>query len=324
VVRGYSLVADEQPSVVRAQEVAIDPDASIGAAFQALARAGFVHLCGNEDAVLRSGNPEAVHQMRVAVRRLRALLAAFHTALDRDATQFLRGELGWLQRQLGPARDWDVFLHGTLGPLAEGLRQEESLADLRRAVEEARHQAYVVARETLRDRRYTRLLLRFQLWLDSTHWDDKESATPLSGSVSSFAAKILDKRHRKLTKLADRHAELSEDELHEVRLRAKKLRYAAEFFRPLHPAKNTKKFIRTLIEIQDTLGSLHDAVVGRELLNVLKSPAAGNGHGAQSPALERAAGVAAGFQAARIADDIRRFGEVWPRFSKLKKFWPAD
>lgn len=324
VVRGYSLVADDQPSVVRAAEVSIDADSTIGAAFQALARAGFTHLCGNEDAVLRSGNPEAVHQMRVAVRRLRALLSAFHSVLDREATQFLRGELGWLQRQLGPARDWDVFLHGTLDPLAEGLRQGESLADLRRAAEDARHQAYGVARETLRDRRYTRLLIRFQLWLDSTGWDGEGPSKPLGGPITSFAATILDKRHRKLTKLAHRFDELSEDEMHEVRLRAKKLRYAAEFFRPLYPVKHTRKFIKTLIDIQDTLGSLHDAVVGRELLTVLKSCGEGDSRGSRSPALERAAGVAAGFQAARITDDIRRFGEVWPRFAKIKKFWPAD
>lgn len=324
VVRGYSLVGDDQPSVVKASEVDFPADSTIGAAFEALARAGFVHLCGNEDAVLRSGNPEAVHQMRVAVRRLRALLSAFHSVLDKDATHFLRGELGWLQRQLGPARDWDVFLHGTLGPLTEGLRQEESLADLRRSVESARHQAYVVARETLRDQRYTRLLLRLQLWLDSTDWRSPGPASPLNGQMKLYAAGIFDKRYRKLTKLADRFNELSEDEMHDVRLRAKKLRYAAEFFRPLYPAKSTRKFIKTLVDIQDTLGSLHDAVVGRDLLKVLKSPSQADGQGARSPALERAAGVAAGFQAARISDDIRRFGEVWPRFAKIKKFWPAD
>lgn len=325
VVRGYSLLADDRPVAVKASEVSFGPDATVGTAFCALARAGFAHLCGNEDAVLRSGNPEAVHQMRVAVRRMRALLAAFHSVLDTEAAQFLRTELTWLQRQLGPARDWDVFLHSTLEPLAAGVREEPSLDELRRSVEDARHEAYVVARDTLRDRRYTRLLLRFQLWLGSVPWEGKAAPAHLKQPMIAFAETILEKRHRKLEKLGSCFAELGESEMHEVRLRAKKLRYATEFFRPLYPPKFTRKFIRTLIEIQDTLGSLHDAIVGRELLVVLKSPKLAedrsDAKGSRTPGLERASGVAAGFQAARIADDIRRFGEVWPRFIKLKKFW---
>ena len=322
IMRGYSLVADEQPAVARARPSAIAPQATIGAAFQALARDGFAHMCGNEDAVLRSGNPEAVHQMRVAVRRLRALLSAFHAALDHDECTFMRGELGWLQRQLGPARDWDVFVHGTLAPLSEGLSQEASLGDLRRAVEHSRHQAYGVAREALRDRRYTRFLLRFQLWLDATLWEGSTPSQPLGTPVSDFAVRILEKRYRKLRKLGDRFPSLSEEEMHEVRLRTKKLRYAAEFFHPLHAAKASSRFIKVLTRIQDTLGSLHDAVVGRDLLKLLTSPDSPDG-ATRSAALERAIGVAAGFQAARIAGDIRRFGEVWPRFVKLKKFWRA-
>jgi Uncharacterized conserved protein len=328
VLRGYSLVADDRPAAVKASEVAFAADATIGQAFHALARAGFAHLCGNEDAILRSGHPEAVHQMRVAVRRLRALLTAFKSVLDEDAAQFLRTELGWLQRQLGPARDWDVFLHSTLEPLTTGLREEPSLGELRRAADHARHDAYGVARETLLDRRYTRLLLRLQLWLDSVAWDGKSAPDALKAPMASLAATILDKRHRKLEKLGDRFAELNESEMHEVRLRAKKLRYAAEFFRPLYSPKSTRKFIHTLIDIQDTLGSLHDAIVGRELLTVMHSPEPGGDKNFarphRTPGLERAAGVAAGFQAARIADDIRRFGEVWPRFLKLKTFWQAS
>jgi CHAD domain-containing protein len=208
------------------------------------------------------------------------------------------------------------------------LREERSLADLRHAAESARHDAYAAVQDTLRDRRYTRLLLRFQLWLDSVVWDGKESSSALNAPVASLAEKVLEKRHRKLEKLGERFAALDEAGMHEVRLRAKKLRYAAEFFRPIYPHKSSKKFIRALIDIQDTLGTLNDATVGRELLTVLKSSQGkssdGSGEqasGARTAGLERAVGIAAGFQAARIADDIRRFGEVWPRFTKLKKFW---
>jgi inorganic triphosphatase YgiF len=317
VMRGYGLLAADAPTAVKAADVGFAPDATVGEAFHALAQSAFTHLCANEDIVLRGDNPEAVHQMRVAARRLRALLAAFHAMLDRDAVRFLRAELRWLQNQLGPARDWDVFRHGTLEPLMAGLHAEPSLAELRSAVEATRREAYDVARDTLRDRRYTRLLLRFRLWLDSVAWEGKAAPASLKVPVASLADSILGKRYRKLEKLGNRFAHLDEAEMHEVRLRAKKLRYAAEFFQPVYSAKGTRKFIHALVEIQDTLGSLHDAIVGRDLLKTLKSRQGET----RAPDLERAAGIAAGFQAARIGDDIRRFGEVWPRFIKLKKFW---
>ena len=198
---------------------------------------------------------------------------------------------------------------------------------MRQSAERARHDAYAVVRDTLRDRRYTRLLLKLQLWLDSVSWEGKNAPAALREPMLSLAKKILDKRYRKLVKRGDRFAQLNEVEMHDVRLRAKKLRYAAEFFYPLFPVKSIGKFIHALIEIQDTLGTLHDAIVGRELLAILRSPGAENRTGGEpshrNAGLERAAGIAAGFQAARINDDIRRFGEVWPRFTKLKTFWQA-
>lgn len=327
ILRGYSLLSDESRPVGRMAVAGFAADATVGTAFHALARQGLAHLCANEDVVLTRGNPDAVHQMRVAVRWLRALLTAFRPALDHDATRFLIAEFKWLQGQLGHARDWDVFLQTTLTPLAERLRAEPSLDELRRAAETARHDAYGVVRATLGDRRYTRLLLRLQLWLDSTAWDGKDAPVALRAPLVSLAERILEKRYRKLRKLGGRFAELSEAEMHEVRLRAKTLRYAAEFFVPIYAGKGSKKFIHALTEIQDTLGSLHDAIVGRELLTTVGSPVrAGkeqSGEARRTPGLERAMGVAAGFQAARIAGDKRRFASVWPRFRKLKKFWQA-
>lgn len=322
--RGYSLLSDESRVVTRMAVAGFAADAPVGAAFYALARQRLAHLCANEDAVLTRGNPDAVHQMRVAARWLRALLTAFRPALDPDAAHFLIAELKWLQGQLGHARDWDVFLQTTFTPLAEKLHEEPSLDELRRAAESARHDAYGVVRATLGDRRYTRLLLRLQLWLDSTDWDGKAATAALREPLVGLAETVLDKRYRKLRKLGDRFAELNETEMHEVRLRAKKLRYAAEFFVPLYAGKASKKFIQALTDIQDTLGSLHDAIVGRELLTAVRSPTTkAPTDPRRTPALERAMGVAAGFQVARIAGDKQRFAGVWPRFRKLKKFWQA-
>ena len=72
---------------------------------------------GNEAAVYDGADPEGVHQMRVAVRRLRALVSCFKPLLSAPAREDLSTELRWLQNSLGGARDWDVFVEETLTPL---------------------------------------------------------------------------------------------------------------------------------------------------------------------------------------------------------------
>lgn len=317
VRRGYDLAVERGPTTARAAETRLHEGLSVGAAFAALARAGLGHLTANEDAVFAGDDPEAVHQMRVAVRRLRALIAAFRRALDAEAVDFLKAELGWLQRQLGPARDWDVFLDATVAALVRRLPEEPSLPVLRDAAQDARRRAYDQAHAALGDRRYTRLLLRFQLWLDAGRWDGPTAAEALAQPVVPFAAKVLDHRLKSLTRFGARD-DLPEHELHALRIRAKKLRYAAEFFRSLYKGKGARKYVKALAELQDTLGSLNDALVGRTLLAPLLTASAETEAG---PPIQRAGGIVAGFQAARIADDLRRFRDLWPTFVAREPFW---
>jgi CHAD domain-containing protein len=330
----YDLAAPATFHATKAEKVALDRKMTVRAAFVALARAGLTHLTANEGAVLSGVEPEGLHQMRVAIRRLRALLAAFAPHLDAEAAAFLRGELKWLQGRLGPARDWDVFLSQTLAPLMRRLPNEPGLADIRNTALDARRQAYLVVRETLSDRRYTRFLMRFQLWLAST---DLESRRFVPGGrsilpVTEFATEVLGKRYRKLMKLGERR-DLAEREMHELRLRAKKLRYAVDFFRSLYRNKRARRFVKALGALQDRLGSLQDAVVGRDLVAQIDTPpfVLSQGRSAVSSArdkvstavrpLGRAAAMVIGFQLARIIDDVRRFKDLWSQFAELKGFW---
>jgi CHAD domain-containing protein len=322
-VPGNSVASPVSVLAVKAGKVALDRKMSARVAFASLARAGLIHLTANERAVLSAAEPEGIHQMRVAIRRLRALLAVFAPHLDADATAFLRRELKWLQRKLGPARDWDVFLFQTLAPLMQRLQHEPGLAAMSDAAFEARRRAYLVVDETFRDRRYARFVMRFQLWLDSVALEERKAAALPAGKV---AAKVLRRRYRKVMKRG-RRRDLADREMHKLRIQVKKLTAAVRFFRPLYRGKRLRRFVKTLVLLQDRLGSLQDAVVGRDLAAGMEASALLPPHNGSPPSstvswpLERAAAMVVGFETARIVDDRRRFKEAWPQFAQLKTFW---
>src|SRR5262249_46428392 len=152
---------------------------------------------------------------------------------DEAVHALLSDELRWLQGQLGPARDWDVFVGQTLGAMAERLPDEMALEALRREAVTLRDAARQAAVAALDDPRYTTLLLHVGLWLEAGSWARAgvDGSAPLAGQpVAPFAASILQRHHRRLRKQGGRHADLSVPELHRLRIIGKKLRYNAEFF----------------------------------------------------------------------------------------------
>jgi triphosphatase len=315
--RGYALIAGVEPAPAKATATGLVPTMTARDAFAAAAQSCLAQMQVNEVPARVGRDPEGIHQLRVGLRRLRALVTAYRDTLSGEAHEYLSRELRWLQQELNPARDWDVFIATTLVPVAErvpGLQQGLEAADELRVVAQSR------ARAALDSPRYTALLIRCFLWLATGNWAAGE-ASILDGSVGDFAAAILHRRHRRLRKFGGKRANLSEAELHRLRLMAKKQRYVAEFFRELYPRKATGKYIAALAAIQDVLGSLNDALVSRHLVEELERfladvPSVG------PTASARGAGVILGWQAARIAEDLGKISGVWKSFLERKSFWP--
>jgi inorganic triphosphatase YgiF len=318
--RGYRLFTEAPADPVRAAPVRLDPAMTAGEAFAEIARACLEQLRGNEACTRRGEDPEGIHQMRVAVRRFRSLTSAYRPLFDPGIHALLSQELRWLQQQLGPARDWDVFVGQTLGAMGERLRDEMALEALRREAVGLRHAARRVAVAALDDPRYTTLLLHVGLWLEAGSWaaaGQDGAPPPAAQPVVPFASGILQRHHRRLRKQGGRHADLSEPELHRLRIISKKLRYNAEFFRDLFPKKGRRAYLEQLGEIQETLGSLNDAAVSRGLIRQLEERLA-----ERVPALAgRAVGLVLGWQAACIAGDLGRIGAVWESFIEIEPFW---
>lgn len=319
--RGYAMSKREVPRPVRATPLALTAKMGAGEAFEVVARAAIAQLRANEAAFVETADAEAVHQMRVAVRRLRAALGLFAKVLDRDARSFLAAELGWLQRRLGAARDWDVFVAETLDPAASKLDAGEGIAGLRKAARSLRNDAYRRVRRTLDGRRYTRMLLRVELWRTDHAWLAPGPGGKLREArpVRSYARRRLGRWDDKLRADLARYEVLSAAERHAVRIRAKKLRYASEFVEGAFPGCGARDYIASLKALQDVLGRANDLVIAERLLGELAGRMARNGDAPTKVA--SALGAIRGWLAGQRDDGADLQRSAVRRCLKVERFW---
>jgi CHAD domain-containing protein len=253
--------------VAKAGKPVLHAGMTAGDAFTAVMLETMTHLLSNQHLLIR-GKPEAVHQTRVALRRMRAALRAFKNVLPYDKRKAFNGELRWFQQRLGSARDWQVFLTESLpriGKARSGLPTE--IGRLRKVALVERRRATQDAMEVCETRRFTRLLLHLLGWLAELHNDSDKG--PRGVPLVPFACRVLGKTHRDL--LRDRRAlsRMNPDELHTVRKLGKKARYATEFFAPLWADSDNRDMLQRLKLLQENLGDINDAVVARQLLVTL-------------------------------------------------------
>lgn len=313
--RGYYLAADLGPRPQKAKLLELHGDMTVGKAFFAAARNCLEQIRANEVVVLldqeTARGPEGIHQLRVGVRRLRALVTVFKKVLTEECHTFLRTELAWLQGVLGSAREWDVFLLEVLAPLRRRLPDDLDLKTLEEVAQAHRELANKSARVALLASRYTEFLLRFELWLDSGGRAFRSGGRQAQNRrVRRFAADALDRRANKLCKLSCKWKTLPEAELHRVRILVKKLRYTAEFFQALYPRKMVRSQLRAITPIQDTLGRLNDAVVIDAMLAEL-----------DDAVTERAVAIVKGWQVACIERSLAHFRYDLETYEKRRAPW---
>jgi CHAD domain-containing protein len=219
--------------------------------------AGPVHALISHGPGVRLGrDPEDVHKARVATRRLRSNLRSFAGWLDPDWARDLRTELGWLADDLGAVRDADVML-ARLRSEVEGLDDEDrktgtALLDELAAIRAEAGERLLSSTES---ERYDRLLDRL---VAAARQPALRGATE---APAGTAAEVVEAPWNKLRHAVDRANELPDPAtLHRVRIRAKRVRYAAEAVQPAFGGK-AKTFARLAAELQDVLGEHHDAVV---------------------------------------------------------------
>jgi triphosphatase len=311
--RGYRLRTGQPPAARKAPDVDLDRDGSASEAFREIIAARLGHLLANQPAAV-AGDPEGVHQMRVAIRRLRTGFVLFERHLEPHVTERFEAELKRLGQALGEARDWDVFCLDTLPQAMADTREVGWEHLLREAGETERQAAHSRVEEELGRPAFTGLVLSMAAWIEEggprpTVLGDKG----MRQRVAKLAPALLDRVAAKVVQRGKRLERRSDEELHALRKSLKKLRYSVDDLAGLYRRKPVKAYLRGCKELQKLLGGMNDAAVASKLANELS---AGDRAG-----LAPAVGALAR-RSERRRDKARNdLSTAWVMFRKAPPFW---
>src|SRR5499427_2600591 len=254
------------------------------------------------------GDPEDVHQARVGTRRIRSHLRTFRPLLDREWTDDLRGELGWLADELGTVRDREVLLErlqrlaATLPP-ADARPAAGLLGQLAASVESGRASLL----EAMSSQRYFDLLDRLVAAASNPRFDEaQENRLEVSAAqvLPALALKPWRDLRRAVGRLPDRP---SDEELHQVRILAKRMRYASEAVAPA-VGSEAARFARRAGALQTELGEHQDSITAQAWLR-----------GAVTTRRRAfVAGELCALEASRTAEARARWPAAWMRLDRAK------
>jgi CHAD domain-containing protein len=310
--RAGAVMAEPVPKAIRAlgPRAAADPDVtpiSVTAddaavrAVQATLASGLDRLITN-DAPTRLGDVEGLHQMRVAARRLRSDLRTFRPLLDRAWAAGLSDELRWLGGALGAVRDADVQL-ARLWALAPDLLP--ALDPVAKRLQTRQTDGREALLEALRSERYVTLLDRLV---------DAMRSPMLVSRAEDRAGKVLPNLLVRTWSRLERDAERLDEEApneayHAVRIRAKRVRYAAEAIAPALSRAPITKLAEVAADLQDLLGEMHDDVV-------MADEVSRDAKQTRNPTFAYAAGKLVERCATRVAQARARYPMRWQRVRK--------
>jgi triphosphatase len=326
--RGYELLTGEKPRPVKARPIAVDPEDDAQSAFQSIAWACLHQLVANR-LILLGGDQNGVHQMRVALRRLRAAISLFADMLTDQQTDTRKQELKWLAGELGPARELDVFFRRVVRPVVVGKPNGAGVAILSRDLRQQRESALMRAHAAVESARFRRLVVDTAAWVEAGDWitnPDIPACALREQTITVAAAKELHGRWKKLRKRGRHLDELDAQHRHRLRIQGKKLRYAVDFFASVFPRKKSitrhERFVKSLERLQDALGDLNDIVVHEKLSerfvdggNTANKARAGRARKAF------AAGRLSGREEARIGPVLKDARRAYKAFAKARPFW---
>jgi triphosphatase len=247
-----------------------------------------------------------VHRFRVGLRRLRSILSAFGEVLPEAERHALGDRLHAAAQRYGRAREWDVFLAGTVAPLRAAMPEDAGLRELERLARQSRRRALPPG-DTLKSSLATveTALGDAALWLRRPA---PEFARLWDMALHDYATALLAKRHRRLRKRL-KAADLADGaSFHQLRIRVKKLRYPAELLRSLFDEDASAPYLKKLVVLQDLMGRANDARVGEVLRHDLAAP-------------DVASRMVAGWIAREIELCTERFPKTARRFRRAEPFW---
>lgn len=325
--RGYALLDGHKGQVFRAEPLILRPDMGSGEAFQTIMHACIKQFRLNEGALIGARAPEALHQARVAMRRLRSALSLFKPLVSDERFLHFRSALRDASHKLGEARNLDVYLDRSARPEAERESGALDVSDFIDTMEARRTAAYDGVVALLRAKPFRRLMLDLVEWIETGPWlldDDAMQTMRRDRPVQGFAADSLDRARSKVRKKGRKLAGLDPRARHRLRIDAKKLRYASEFFAGLARGRKERErhetFIDALERLQEHLGDLNDIDTGHTIAVGFAAPD-GLPEGHSPPAAIFAAAHVSGEQDLRVEDLLRAASAAHGKLRKAKPFW---
>jgi len=314
--RGFRLVEGAVAAPVKARDPIFAPGATIDDAITSVVGNTLAHFLANLAPLREGDDPEAIHQLRVALRRMRSALGMFNRLVPCAEFDAFRAEAQRIATALGPARECDAFSDllatGPRRAFAEG----SVFAGIDSALSKRRETLYAEARQLIDAKETTIFALKLQAFLARRGWRNAagRQLANLTAPVTQFSCDTLERLRKRAVKRGRKLILLPDDERHKVRIALKNLRYAAEFFGGLYEDSGScRTYVRSIARLQDILGAHNDAAGAQALLS---------GLGARAEAgTAFAAGVVLGWceREAEIADT--ELGEAWRRFKRLDPFW---
>ena len=313
------VLAQADLSPHEAEEPRLVATDSAAKAFRLIAASAISQASANAAVLARARRPEALHQMRVGLRRLRGAISLFAPMLADDSLATLRIELKWITGELGPARDLDVFLNESYRPLLEPHRDWPELANLGHALREARTRAYDRAQAAVTSSRFGVIVHDITAWIEAGAWtkdaDPKRTALR-ARPIGRLAPELLTQARKTVVNRGRKLEALDPTARHKLRIHAKRLRYAMGFFGSLYAdaaPKAFKRFGKTSRAVTSALGDQTDIVAAAAL--------AGEIAAVSPPRVAYTAGLLVAERLGGEAKAMKRSLKALKAFREAEVFW---
>lgn len=316
--KGYRLAEQAAARPQKAKPIQLPRSASFDDTISAVIASCLAHFTANWASLRDSDAPESIHQLRVALRRLRSALGIFRKRIDLPELEDIRARARDIASALGPARECDAFRQNALaGPFRDQPSRLAAAARLLEAVESRRAESYAVARRVIDDPATSLFVLDVHAFLLKRSWrtaPGPEDLGLLTSPARDFAAGVLDRLRRRALKRGKHLPDMPDEERHELRIALKKLRYAVEFFGTLFDDdKEQRNFLRLVSDLQEDLGTHNDAATAEAFIGTLDLSA--------DPQAHFAAGYLLGFYRHATVMTDTHLARKWKNFRRAGAFW---
>lgn len=317
--RGYALVSKTRTNPTKASASTVLANDTVDEAIAKLfcecqkQLVANIHLAENSD-------PDGVHQVRVALRRLRTLLWVLRQELAGHSLSAFDQSARYLAKMLGEARNWDVFTGSTIPALERLGLPNVDLAYLTDAGAPFSTEAHDAVIRTIREPQTTQFFLSLGLFIEEKRWRNEvesEDLAVLGERVGVFSTRVLTRSQNKVLKRGRNFENLTAEKRHRLRLTLKKLRYTAEFFLPFYDKPETGKFMKRLKRFQDALGQSNDDETTQLLVQKIANSSG-------DTAVHRAIGALIGWHHSEAVSSVGHLDKLWSKFKCQDVFWKND